>query len=85
MQNQTIKVEGEIDLSKDPNECRVKAVSGDAWEDFGYWLECTGFMAFTAMKQREWTKEQVLNYAREYLGKCLDDYQIKSLPTPNKT
>ena len=81
MQNQTIKVEAEIDLSKDPSECRVKAISGNAWEDFGYWLECSGFMAFTAMKQREWSQAQILDYSREYLEKCLNDYKIKSLPS----
>ena len=73
MQNKIIKIEAEIDLSKDPSECRVKAISGDAWEDFGFYLECTGFMAFTAMKQREWTREQILDYARNYLSKCVDD------------
>lgn len=72
-----IKLEAELDLRQNPAECRVKPIANDPWDDFGYWLEVTGFMTYQAMKYREWTEEQALEYARNYLEKCLRDYKIK--------
>ena len=72
-----IKLEAELDLGKTPNECRVKPIEGDFWNDFGYWLEVTGFMAYQAMKFREWTPEQITDYSKSYIEKCVNDYRIK--------
>lgn len=72
-----IKLEAELDLSIEPCECRVKSVDGDQWSDFGYWLEVCGFMAYQAMKYREWSEQQILDYSRQYIEKCLKDYKIK--------
>ena len=44
-----IKLEAEIDFTTTPNETRVKPIDGDPWDDFGYWLEVTGFMAYQAV------------------------------------
>ena len=52
-----IKLEAEIDMSTTYSETRVKPIDGDYWNDFGYWLEVTGFMAYQAMKYREWNKK----------------------------
>ena len=72
-----IKLEAEIDLKSQPNECRVKPIDNDYWNDLGYWLEVCGFMAYQAMKYREWTEKQILDYSRDYIEKCLRDYKIK--------
>lgn len=72
-----IKLEAEIDLTTEPAEVRVVPNDKDPWADFGYWLEVTGFMAYQAMKYREWNEEQILNYSKEYLKKCVKDYKIK--------
>ena len=73
-----IKLEAEIDFTTVPNETRVKPVEGDPWNDFGYWLEVTGFMAFQAMKYREWNEKRIQDYVAGYIGKCLKDYKIKN-------
>lgn len=73
-----IKLEGEIDLRQETAETRIKPIDGDVWSDFGYWLEATGFMAYQAMKYREWNEEQVIKYATDYFRKCLNDYKIKN-------
>ena len=70
-----IKLEAEIDLTTD--ETRVKQISGDMWEDFGFWLEATGFLAWQAMKYKEWNEEKMEEYVKEYIGKCLRDYKLK--------
>jgi len=72
-----IKLEAEIDLTKTPQETRVKPIENDIWNDFGYWLEVTGFMAYQAMKYREWNEEKMENYVKDYIGKCIRDYKIK--------
>lgn len=77
-----IKLEAEIDLTKEPNETRVKSID-DPWMDFGYWLEVLGFMAHQAMKYREWSKERTIEYAKDYLERAMDDYKIK-LTNQNK-
>ena len=72
----------QINLSKTPNECRVKPNDDSKeaiWNDFGLWLEVTGFMAYQAMKYREWSEEQILDYSKNYLEKCIKDYKIKPL------
>lgn len=78
MEQEIIKLEAEIDLTKEPNECRVKKVAADEWMDFGYWLEVCGFMAYQAMKYKEWTEQQILDYSRNYIEKCIKDYKVKS-------
>jgi|TARA_R100001530_G_scaffold116143_1_gene83175 hypothetical protein len=72
-----IKLEGEIDLTVTPNETRIKPIDGDYWNDFGYWLEATGFMAYQAMKYREWSEEEIIKYSADYIKKCIRDYKIK--------
>lgn len=75
-----IKLEAEIDLSKEPAETRVRPNSDGEnamWDDFGYWLEVTGFMAYQAMKYREWNEERIVKYATDYFRKCINDYKIK--------
>lgn len=73
-----IQLFAEIDLTKTPNETRVMPIDNDPWNDFGYYLEVVGFMAFQAMKYREWSEEKILDYSLEYLEKCIKDYQFKS-------
>lgn len=75
-----IELYAEIDMSVIPNETRVKPVKGDPWADLGYWLEVTGFMAYRGMKVRDWSAEQMANYCKEYIEKCLDDYKMKLPP-----
>lgn len=72
-----IQLFAELDMTKNPSECRVMPIEKDPWNDFGYWLEVTGFMAYQAMKYREWNEEKILDYSKEYLKKCLHDYKIK--------
>ena len=72
-----IKLEATIDLSKTPNEIKVKPIVEDYWMDLGFWLEVTGFMAYQAMKYREWTPKEMEEYIKDYIGKCLRDYKIK--------
>lgn len=73
-----IQLFAEIDMTVTPNECRVKPIDNDPWNDFGYWLEVTGFMAYQAMKYTEKSEKEILDYARDYLEKCIKDYKIKS-------
>lgn len=78
-----IQLYAEIDLSKEPNEVRVRPNDDSenaVWNDFGYWLEVTGFMAYQAMKYREWSEQQILDYTRQYIEKCIKDYKIKRDP-----
>lgn len=77
--DEIIKLEAEIDLTKNPNETRVKPIDNNCWNDFGYWLEVVGFMAYQAMKYREWSEQQILDYSRQYIEKCIKDYKIKRL------
>jgi len=72
-----IQLEAEIDFTKTPVETRVKPIEGDPWSDFGYWLEVTGFMAYQAMKYREWDEEKIIKYATDYFRKCINDYKVK--------
>jgi hypothetical protein len=71
-----IKLEAEIDLTKDQAETRVKKIEG-VWEDFGYFLEATGFLAYQAMKYREWDEDKIIQYSTDYFRKCLADYKVK--------
>lgn len=70
-----VQLFAELDIKK--GECRVMPIENDPWNDFGYWLEVTGFMAYQAMKYREWNKQQILDYIKEYIEKCIGDYKIK--------
>jgi hypothetical protein len=76
MENKIYRLEAEIDLTKEPSETRVKPIADDVWEDFGFWLEVTGFMAYQAMKYREWNKEQISEYVKDYFEKCFKDYKL---------
>lgn len=76
-----IQLYAEIDLLKEPNETRVKPIEGDPWNDLGYWLEVTGFMAYQAMKYTEKTPEEIAQYCKEYIGECVMDYKIKKYET----
>lgn len=70
-----IKLEAEIDLIKEPNEVRVKAID-DIWMDFGYWLEVGGFMLRQAAGYKEKSIDEMVNYAANYLKKAAEDYKI---------
>ncbi len=83
MENKIYKLEAEVDLTKEPNETRVRPIVGDIWEDFGFWLEVTGFMAYQAMKYREWNKEQMSEYMKDYFNKCLKDYKLNNSKQSN--
>lgn len=72
------KLEGEIDLEK--NETRIKPIVGEPWQDFGFWLEATGFMAYQAMKVKGWNEEQIAEYSKIFITKCVKDYQVKTAP-----
>ena len=76
-----IKLEGEIDLTKPDNEVRIKSNDG-IWEDFGYWMEATGFMAYQAMKYKEWSEYQMIDYMKDYFVKCLRDYRLPPIIPP---
>ena len=69
-----IKLEAEIDLSKTPNEVRVKA-AGNIWEDFGYWLEVGSFMVSQAAGYKEKTIDEMVTYAANYLKTAAEDYK----------
>lgn len=69
------KLKAKIDVSVEPNEIRVKPISGNIWEDLGYWLEVAGFMSYQAMEYRRWGKEEMADYVKEYIIKCLDGYE----------
>lgn len=71
-----IKLEAEIDLRQKPAETRVKRIDG-VWQDWGYFLEVCGFMAYQVMVKNRWSKEKTANYAKKYILKCLGgDYKI---------
>ena len=72
-----IRIEAEIDLSIEPNECRIKAIHGSPWEDLGYWLEAVGWLATSAAKEKGMTNDEMADYARNYILKCLKDYKPK--------
>lgn len=69
-----IKLEAEIDLTKTPNEVKVKAIE-DIWMDFGYWLEVGGFMVSQAAGYKEKTIDEMVMYAANYLKKAAEDYK----------
>jgi len=73
--NEKIQIEAELQL--DNNEVFVKTNTGDDWLDFGLWLEVTGFMAYQAMRNKEWSKEKMAEYVRSYILKTLEDYKVK--------
>ena len=72
-----IKLEGEIDLTKTPNECRIKPIENDIWNDFGYWLEVGGFILRNAAKYQEKGIDEMVQYATGYLKKAAEDYRIQ--------
>lgn len=73
-----VKLTGEIDKSVLPVEIRIKPTTGDAWTDFGYWLEALNFMAYQAALEQGWNKKQTLDYVMKYLDKSFDDINAKS-------
>ncbi len=48
---------------------------GDIWEDFGYWLEVTGFMTAQTMKYKNWGEIRMIFYVIRYFRKCFKDYK----------
>lgn len=77
-----IKISATIDLTKDPEEVRVDACSGSAWDDLAYWLEAVGVTSALAGKERGLTKEQVIAYCGDYIRRCLDGYAAKEPASP---
>jgi len=78
-----VQLLAELDIEK--GECRVAPIEGDPWNDFGYWLEVTGFMAYQAMKYREWNEQQILDYLETYIRDCISNYKIKRDNTKHDT
>ena len=75
---EVIKLSGEIDMSANPTEIRIKPTKGDPWVDFGYWLEATSFMAKQAMNIQEWDVNQMKKYMADYFDSALQDYEVKT-------
>ena len=73
--NQIIKLEAELDLTKTPCEIRVKEIES-IWMDFGYWLEVGGFMVRNVAKYKEQPIDEVVMYAADYLKMAAEDYKI---------
>lgn len=71
-----IKFEAEIDPTVSPAEIKIKAIVGP-WEDFGYLLEIMAFMSRIVMDHQEMTKDQVLDYIRNYLDRAVPSYKTK--------
>ena len=71
-----IKLKAEIDLTKNPAECRVKPVD-DPWQDFKYYLEVTGFMLRNAAKYTESPMDNIIEHAIDHLKKAAEDYKIQ--------
>ena len=72
--NSIIKLSGEIDVPN--NIVRINPTSGDQWEDFGYWLEATSFMAQQAMLNKGWNEAQMKKYVQDYLDKAFVTYSV---------
>lgn len=72
-----IQLRAEIDLSVEPNECRIQAINGSPWSDLGYWLEAVGWLATSAMTEKEMTEDEMADYVRQYVLRCLKDYKPK--------
>ena len=73
-----VRLMAEIDMSIEPNECRIAAIHGTPWADLGYWLEATGWLATSAAKEKKMTNDEMADYCRQYILKCLIDYKQKS-------
>ena len=74
----SIKLSGIIYANIQPTEIRIKPTTGDAWEDFGYWLEAINFMAHQAMLQQDMSKDEMIKYMTKYLDESLDDINVKN-------
>lgn len=72
MEEKIIKISAEINLTKKPEEIRVEGTS-DVWNDLGIWLEVTSFIAFKAMKYREWNKEKMVEYCMNYFKESIGE------------
>jgi len=82
MDKEKIILAGVIDLTKEPVETYVKPITDNVWQDWAFWLEICGFVAYKALKYKqdkgEWeTDESIAEYAKQYIKKCLNDYTIK--------
>lgn len=73
MNMKKIKFTAIIDL--DNNKTIVKPISKDAWQDWGYCLEICGMMAQQARVKKGYSFEETAEYAKNYILKCLYDYQ----------
>ncbi len=73
------KNEGFIQLNaKIHHGGRVEAVSiaGNAWDDLGYWIEVTSFIAAHAMREKGMKRDEVVEYCADYIRKAIDDYNL---------
>lgn len=75
MNTDIYKVYAELDLSKQPAECRIMPITTELWTDFGILLEVMGFMAKMNMAQKDNDPEKMAEYIKQYILKCLADYK----------
>ena len=66
-----------VDVSADPPEVRIEPVTGDTWQDFGYWLEAFAVIAQYARDHQGWDAAQILGYINDYLARAIGDYDLK--------
>jgi len=74
-QGQVFDVVAQIDTRVQPNRCAIKPIEGTPWVDMAYFLECSGFLASLAMREKQMTGEAIADYCRDYILKCVKDYQ----------
>ena len=77
-----IRIMPYIDLKN--QSVRTQEVFKDPWADLGLYLELAGFMAWRAMEYTEKRQDEVLDYVREYVKKCMDNYQETKLKQRNE-
>lgn len=75
--SKVIKLKAVVDLTKQPQRVEVEGMGDEPWDDLGYWMEVTGFMAYISMRNKEWTPDRMADYVRDYIFKCLKGYKIK--------
>jgi len=61
-------------LNFDKQEVKAKQVFGNAWDDFGLYLEVLGFMAARVVNETPKNQRQVLEYIDGYVTQCIESY-----------
>ncbi len=75
MNTELYKVYAELDLSKEPNECRIAPITTDLWVDFGIMMEVMAFMAKMNLERKDNDPEKMSEYIKQYMLKALEDYR----------